>query len=425
MDCEKFEATMLDELYGELDELTLAASRRHVGGCARCAALIGGLRATRKLIALPPVEPSAGFEARILEAARAAEATPKLGFAQVISWAGRWAMRPQTAMAAVFLLILGTSSVLFSRRAPKSATADATSSFTVTENGAPALASGAPLRPPTLLPVDEKLDPRVVAAAHGPSSAGGGALPLAPARASSPAAADPGPEAVAQAATPETRSTDEAERLASPRARAAAPAAIGPRRAPEGAGLGGLGGGATPAPPSAAEQDLSGAVADRSNAATGASDFAKPPSADAVDPFKAARRQYAGGDYAGAARAFDALAATGDTTAALWAARAVRDGAGGCGAAAPRFDQVASAAWGSVTGYDATLEGAQCYARLGQAGAAGSRYNRLLTVASYAARAQAGINSMSQVAAKARPAAARPAEAAPASPPAAAPGSGP
>ena len=36
MDCEKCEPLLLDELYGELDELTSAAVRRHVGGCARC-----------------------------------------------------------------------------------------------------------------------------------------------------------------------------------------------------------------------------------------------------------------------------------------------------------------------------------------------------------------------------------------------------
>ena len=62
MDCEKFEATLRDELYGELYELTLAASKRHAAGCARCAALIAGLRATRKVVTLPVLTPSEGFE---------------------------------------------------------------------------------------------------------------------------------------------------------------------------------------------------------------------------------------------------------------------------------------------------------------------------------------------------------------------------
>src|SRR5689334_16837021 len=106
MDCEKFEATLMDELYGELDELTSAAAKRHVSGCARCAALIGGLRATRRVAAIPRVEPPPGLEERILAAAGAA--TPKVvplrgRLARAVSMAGSWAMRPQTAMAAVFL----------------------------------------------------------------------------------------------------------------------------------------------------------------------------------------------------------------------------------------------------------------------------------------------------------------------------------
>ncbi|HEX7667130.1 MAG TPA: zf-HC2 domain-containing protein, partial [Polyangiaceae bacterium] len=42
MDCEKFESLIIDELYGELDELTSAASKRHLAGCVRCSSLIGG-----------------------------------------------------------------------------------------------------------------------------------------------------------------------------------------------------------------------------------------------------------------------------------------------------------------------------------------------------------------------------------------------
>ena len=35
MDCARFETTMIDELYDELDELTSAAAKRHVAGCAK------------------------------------------------------------------------------------------------------------------------------------------------------------------------------------------------------------------------------------------------------------------------------------------------------------------------------------------------------------------------------------------------------
>src|SRR5579864_3230582 len=94
MDCEKFEAAMLDELYGELDELTSAAAKRHIAGCARCSARLGGLRATRRVAAVPLVEPPSDLEERILRAAERAwmAAPPRPRLARMISWAGNWAM---------------------------------------------------------------------------------------------------------------------------------------------------------------------------------------------------------------------------------------------------------------------------------------------------------------------------------------------
>jgi len=118
VDCEKFESLLIDELYGELDEVTSAAVRRHAAGCARCGALLSGLRATRKVAALPMEEPSIDLEDRILSAVR--EQQKVLPFraraSSVLSRAGAWAMRPQTAMAAVFLLVIGTSFVLVQTR---------------------------------------------------------------------------------------------------------------------------------------------------------------------------------------------------------------------------------------------------------------------------------------------------------------------
>src|SRR5215472_5901459 len=121
MDCEKFESTLLDELYDELDEVTSAAAKRHVAGCARCASLVSGLRATRRLAVLDRVEPPADLEDRILAAAREAQKVVpfKLRASHAISWAAQWAMRPQTAMAAVFLLMIGFVTLLLKvRNAP-------------------------------------------------------------------------------------------------------------------------------------------------------------------------------------------------------------------------------------------------------------------------------------------------------------------
>ena len=141
MDCEKFESTLIDELYDELDELTSAAMKRHASGCARCASLLSGLSATRRLAAIPAVDVPAGLEERILAAAREAEKVvamrapmPRRG-AGVLSMAGRWAMRPQTAMAAVFLVMVGTSVLFISGKASR---APASASITVTEQGSPA-----------------------------------------------------------------------------------------------------------------------------------------------------------------------------------------------------------------------------------------------------------------------------------------------
>src|SRR5438105_3439943 len=114
MDCEKAEPLLLDELYEELDELTSAAVKRHVSGCARCAGILNGMRSTRRSAALPIMAVPVGLEERILAAAKeAAKVVPiKSRFSRVVSIAGSWAMRPQTAMAAVFLLMIGTSAFL-------------------------------------------------------------------------------------------------------------------------------------------------------------------------------------------------------------------------------------------------------------------------------------------------------------------------
>ena len=137
MDCEKFEAAMMDELYGELDELTSAAMKRHASGCARCNALLSGLSATRRLASIATVEVPAGLEEKILAAGREADKVVPIQrrVARVVSLAGRWAMRPQTAMAAVFLVMVGTSVLFITGKASRS---PASASVTVTEQGSPA-----------------------------------------------------------------------------------------------------------------------------------------------------------------------------------------------------------------------------------------------------------------------------------------------
>ncbi|MBI4952377.1 MAG: zf-HC2 domain-containing protein [Myxococcales bacterium] len=108
----------MDDLYGELDELTAASMRRHAEGCARCAGLHDGLRATMQIAVLPLEEPSPELEERLLAAAdRAARPVPiHRRLLRALSWAGSHAMRPQLAMAALLMLVLGSSLLLLRAR---------------------------------------------------------------------------------------------------------------------------------------------------------------------------------------------------------------------------------------------------------------------------------------------------------------------
>jgi hypothetical protein len=133
MDCERFDRVVLDLLYDELDELTGAAARRHVDGCARCRNIASGLRATREVGALPSIDPPEGLELKILEAERRIrERLPlRQRVGRAVSVLAGYAMRPQLAMAALLLLVIG-SSLVFLRARPGDR-----DSVLVTERGVP------------------------------------------------------------------------------------------------------------------------------------------------------------------------------------------------------------------------------------------------------------------------------------------------
>jgi hypothetical protein len=337
MDCEKFESAMMDELYGELDELTSAAAKRHVAGCARCGALLGGLRATRRVVALMPlVDPPADLEDRILSAAmrEAQRVVPVRGrLARGVSLAGSWAMRPQTAMAALFLVMIGTSVLLLRGKSSRTPPSE---DVTVTERGAPAsepaaAASTAPGRPAGLSvgagPLVPSLEPKGAAAAL---------------------SGDPGDDLrAAHARGALARAKDEV--------------------------------GATPfAQPAPAEPNIG--MANRR--------------AD-LSPLDSALEAYRGGRFDDAARAFDALSA-GDPNADLWAARSIRESKG-CRNAVARFDKVARRASGSPPGWDALLEGALCYRAIGDFGKARVYLTALLGVDSHKDRARAELDRLGQL----------------------------
>ncbi len=119
MDCEKLERVLMDLLYDEVDELTGAAARRHLEHCQRCSAIHAGLRATRQAVSLPPLAPPPELHTKILAAERRVrEALPlrrRLG--RGVSIVANYAMRPQLAMAALLLLMVG-SGLVFLRGRP-------------------------------------------------------------------------------------------------------------------------------------------------------------------------------------------------------------------------------------------------------------------------------------------------------------------
>ncbi|HSQ63399.1 MAG TPA: zf-HC2 domain-containing protein [Polyangiaceae bacterium] len=392
MDCEKFESLLIDELYGELDEVTSAAVRRHAAGCARCGALLSGLRATRKVAALPAEDPSADLEDRILSAVREQQKVVPLRMkvAAMVSRAGAWAMRPQTAMAAVFLLVIGTSFV-FMKQSHK---ADAPEgAMRVQAAGAPAAKAA-----PTAAASAIALDGLEAAHAHGVEEQASGRLRTVTAEGF--ATTTPG-----DLRDKDSKNLEEKEKAETRSGLAADEATLALNAGPSG--------GAPPQAPAAAPQELvgaggggaSGSVA-RAVPAQGHASAQSPYASGGVG-FSEAMQSYNQGRYDEAAQKFDTLGAS-DANAALWAARAVRD-AHGCAAAIPRFEQVRARASTQPAGNEATWDAGRCYRSLGDTEKARARFAVLLSNPAYAARAQEELDAMAPVAAKRAAAPPRPA----------------
>ena len=386
MDCEKFEPLLLDELYEELDELTSAAVKRHVAGCARCASILSGMTATRAMVSLPLVPAPAGLEDRILAAAKEAEKVVPLKsrMSRMLSVAGSWAMRPQTAMAAVFLLMIGTSAFLI--RSKNYASKDAAVSVTVA--GAPA--------PTEAAPQGESLDDKAAAAAHGPTPPTYARPPAAPvASAALVEGSDVGVvDRLTGGAAREKAKEGESGSLASafgeaskdskgyaPPLPAPTPAIVNagpPAGAPGGGGNEGF-----------AQAPAKPALAQRSG----------PADQEAQDPFSLGAAAFRARNYAEATRQYDIAAQSGDLNAALWAAESTREGQG-CAVALGRFDQLAQKASGTWIGEEASLRAAKCQIAINQLDPARARLEKLAQSGSHQQQAQSALAELNQVAAR-------------------------
>jgi hypothetical protein len=377
VDCEKFETLLIDELYGELDEVTSAAVRRHAAGCARCGALLSGLRATRKVAAIPLEEPSIDLEDRILSAVR--EQQKVLPFraraATVFSRAGAWAMRPQTAMAAVFLVVIGTSFVLVQSRNEKHA-----ASIAPNAEGAPmALSKNSPAASAYVLDGNES------AFAHG--------LEEKQDRLRGPTAT---PAATATTATlaaeaNDERAKDKKEEIADNSITNASPVG-GVRR----------------------DEDLDGhldraSVSRGAGAGTGGGGSAgfeqhaqvqtQAPYASGNVSFGSAKQLYDRQQYDDARNQWDQLA---DASSQLWAGRAEKARNGCSAGAIQRFEGAAQRAGGAGTpvGNDALLEAARCYRSMNNSTLARARYSTLIGQGGAIAQtAQTELDAMSPVSA--------------------------
>ena len=379
MDCEKFDRIVLDLLYDELDELTSAAAKRHMEHCTRCRSIGAGLRATREVGMLPLVDAPDGLELRILEAERHATELLPLGkrLGRGLSLLAGYAMRPQLAMAALLMLMIG-SSLLFLRAQPGDR-----EHVLVTERGVPESDND------SVAVMPKKVD------SLANESARAGARPSLRSDDGAPrrdrAAAEPKPEARLQAAPAE-----------------ALPAAAPPPAA--------LGGGVA--------QDLANAPADDK-----AEEVASEGAGDTDASYNAAMAAYRDGRYSEAQRRFAGIASQGGAhaaSAALFEVQALRM-VSGCPSAAPRFEDVHSRYPGAV-GNDAAWQAADCFRSLGELSRARQDYQDLLSDPNYKGRAQDAIAELDQRAAdqevaarKAAPAKAKAGSAATTTPPAAKP----
>lgn len=368
MDCEKLDEIAIDLIdasapgvEGEgLDARRVQEAEEHLASCERCAAMIerlrGGARAAREL---PLEEPSSFLEARILAAASTAKPPPSWTrrTTRAIATVGSWAMRPQIAMAAVLIVMVGTSVMLLRGGGLPSARRTK-----VLDEGAPVAT----------------LEPQLPEQSGAPGVIGGKKAEPAPTPAKNEAAdktATKGGEAFDDEKKP---AADEAAKSAKEKSKldgdglaaneqqapAAAPKAISgaPAAPPPPAAAGGFAG---PAPAEVVEgkKDLAEAPAKKS-AAPGAAPTTT--TTDAPASYDDAMTAYKEARWADAAKGFEASANAGSkpSTSWLYAGRSFR-ASGSCVQAIPRFRKVLDGYPASSEVPYAALEGGQCARAIG------------------------------------------------------------
>jgi hypothetical protein len=317
-------------------------------------------------------------------------------------------MRPQTAMAAVFLLMIGSSAFLLRSNAKRASD----SQVSVTVAGAPQAAASAAGE-------SDRLDDKSASQAHGPITLPPAAQPATPAAsvalndesggtidrlAAAAAAGDKSKDSNALGAMGADQPAAKAESekkgaAASGRAAPADPMTAG--LAPGNNYGGGPTNAAAPAgaPYGGAAQGGGGMGDGYSQQSQALPPAKRGGSNEAADPFTAGMAAYRARNYAEATKQLDAAAASGDQNAALWAARSTKEGQG-CATALGRFENVAKSAAGSWHGHEASLEAARCQIAMGNLDPARDRLNKLTQVSTHATPAKTALDELNAVAAR-------------------------
>jgi TolA-binding protein len=334
VDCENFDRVVLDLLYDELEEIASAAMQRHMAHCGRCRRIGARLRATREVAALPLLEPPAGMVDGILVAEKTVTTRlpPRQRLGRAVSVMAGLAMRPQAAMAALLLLMIGASLLLL-RAHPGQR-----ESVQMTERGVPETEADHGFA--TLL--DNR--PR-------------------PDRTDAPTRSKPTGDHTVRAGGHET----------------AGPVAASP---------------ATDAGP--ADANEAGAASPATDGGLTKADEAGATSPAETVLFNEARVAYHAQRYEEARRLFDRVAAAEGphkAAAELLAAHALRNGAG-CASAVERFARVAAQYPDSDIGEEAAWESATCYRSLGDRARARALYSTLTDSPNYGQRARKALERL-------------------------------
>lgn len=419
MDCERLDELAIDLVDPEGAEGLEPRARReadeHLASCTRCTALVERLQRGMKAAAQLPMEDvSSLLEARVLAAASAARPAPSFPrrVARAISTTGRWAMRPQVAMAAVLVVMVGTSVVLLrggglpSRRTK------------VTEEGTPVatleLPAQEPGGAPGIIGGEKKPDPEPAKPKEAPPKVeatnidGVADLPKLAEKADKPAADDDTKTETKAKAKDLAKESEADETIAqagggakggAPKAMAPPPAAAAPAAPP--ADYGGMGGAAEGKAESS--KKTAGAAAGPMPAPTSTAAPTTPPSAatydDAMTAYKEAR-------YPAAAKGFEASASAGIKPSSSWlyAARSYR-ASGSCVQALPRFQKVVTGYGASPEAPYAALEGGQCAKATGDVATARTLFEKAKTSSVTQKQAEAelaALNAPAQPPAKAK-----------------------